>query len=145
MFTISSETKLNEWATQLSVYCSKITSKQLNIEFLSNALVISNSDGAVYYAFIDKTQIDFIKQINGHIDIIEKHISGVTFGIGKDGKLWILDTELNVCLDSYRGPYAQTDEIDIDTYENQRWNAVSGVLGYKDGFTKFGNYLKFKF
>ena len=145
VFSIPSEVKLNDWETQLSVYCSKIASQRFSIKFLTNALVIANYDGAVYYAFIVKNKIDFIKQINGCIYLIEKHLSGVTFGISKNGKLWILDTETNISLDSYRGPYTQTDEIDLNTYENQRWNAVSGVLGYKDGFTKFGNKFLKKF
>ena len=63
-----------------------------------------------------------------------------------NGKLWILDTETNISLDSYRGPYTQTDEIDLNTYENQRWNAVSGVLGYKDGniYLIFNRLLPYK-
>lgn len=40
--------------------------------------------------------------------------------------------------DSYNGPYTQTDELEIHTYENQRWNALSGVLGLRNGFTKLG-------
>ena len=33
------------------------------------------------------------------------------------------------------GPYVQTDEIEVKTYENQRWNAVSGLMGLRNGFS----------
>ena len=70
---------------------------------------------------------------------IEKHSTGVTFGIGHDGKLYILQKANNTILESYKGPFTQRDTVEIHTYENQRWNAVSGVMGLrKNGFTSIG-------
>ena len=47
------------------------------------------------------------------------------------------------------GPYEQTDELEIDCYENQRWNAISGLISTtglaKSGFTTIGNFKKQKF
>ncbi len=82
---------------------------------------------------------EFVQQIEGHMRMVEKHLSGVTFGLGADGRLWLLDAEPGVALDSYRGPYVQVDEEAVSTYENQRWNAIAGVLsavgGLKEGYT----------
>ena len=43
--------------------------------------------------------------LDGHFKIVEKHLSGLTFGIGENGKLWILTPTNNVNLDSYNGKY----------------------------------------
>jgi exosome complex RNA-binding protein Rrp4 len=59
--------------------------------------------------------------LDGHLKCVEKHWSGLTIGIGQNGKLWLLSRNQNTVLDSYRGPYVQTDELEINTYENQRW------------------------
>lgn len=38
--------------------------------------------------------------------MIEKHLSGVTFGLGENGKLWILHkNNNNSIMDSYKGIY----------------------------------------
>ena len=66
---------------------------------------------------------------------IEKHSSGVTYGLGENGKLWVLVNEKNSLKESYKGPYVHTDEIEVHTYENQRWNAVTSLLGLRNGFT----------
>ena len=34
---------------------------------------------------------------------VEKHSTGVTFGIGNDGKLWVLRKANNAILESYKG------------------------------------------
>jgi hypothetical protein len=51
--------------------------------------------------------------------LIEKHASGVTFGVSENGKLWLLDNK-NHFQHSYLGSQLQTDELEIKTYENQR-------------------------
>ena len=38
----------------------------------------------------------------------------------------------------FQGPFLQTDEVIVQTYENQRWNAISGIFGEKTGYSKIG-------
>ena len=45
--------------------------------------------------------------LDGHFKIVEKHLSGLSFGIGENGKLWILTPTNNVNLDSYNGKYME--------------------------------------
>ncbi len=78
---------------------------------------------------------------DGHFKYVEKHSSGITFGIGENGKLWILPETKNAILDNYKGSYIQTDEVECSTYENQRWNVIAGVMGLvgiRNGFTSIG-------
>lgn len=79
---------------------------------------------------------------DGHFKIVEKHSSGVTFGLGENGKFWILSENNNKLLDNYKGSYLQTDEIKLHTYHNQRWNAINGMMGLnKNGFTDIRKLL----
>ena len=71
---------------------------------------------------------------------IEKHISGYTIGIGFNGKLWVLEENHNNLRESYKGTYMQTDEIEIYSYENQRWNVLTGFTNI--GFKRIKNLIK---
>ena len=44
----------------------------------------------------------FESSLDGHFKLIEKHKSGTTFGVGENGKLWILENR-NTALESYKG------------------------------------------
>ena len=60
------------------------------------------------------------------------------YGCGENGELWVQVNENNQLKESYIGPYIQTDELELTTFENQRWNAVTGVMGLRNGFTSVG-------
>ena len=73
--------------------------------------------------------------------MVEKHFSGITYGIGNNGKLWILPLNENRILECYKGANMQTDEIEMFCYENQRWwvfTGLAGALMNKSGFTTIG-------
>jgi hypothetical protein len=79
---------------------------------------------------------------DGHFKSVEKHSSGITYGIGHNGRLWCLAVKNNLALDNYFGPYIQTDELELKTYENQRWYVFTGLLGVLNsnisGFIDYG-------
>jgi hypothetical protein len=133
LFLCNSEKQLEQWTSQISIYCSQLT----GINSLRNACTMTSTDGYNYYAFLHDEPL-FIKQIQGSLKLVEKHSNGLTFGIGHNGKLWILTKTKYSTMDSYTGPFTQTDDIQINTYENQRWNAVSGLMGLRNGFTSVG-------
>lgn len=60
------------------------------------------------------------------------------YGCGENGELWVQSDQNNQLRESYIGPYIQTDEVELTTFENQRWNAVTGVMGLRNGFTSIG-------
>ncbi len=132
VFSLLSERVLIDWQTQLTVFSSRVARAGQKYRpdgnNLHSAATLTNKHGYGYYAFLSDNRVEFIRQIEGHMRFIEKHLSGITFGVGVNGKLWLLDSEPNEVLDSYRGPYVQIDEKEVCTYENQRWNAAAVVL-----------------
>jgi len=77
--------------------------------------------------------------------MVEKHFSGITYGIGNNGKLWILPLNENRILECYKGANMQTDEIEMFCYENQRWWVFTGLAGAllnKSGFTTIGIFFR---
>ncbi len=76
--------------------------------------------------------------LDGHFKLVEKHSSGLTYGLGENGKLWGIINENNRIQDSYNGTYTQTDEIELNTYENQRWYVFTSVFGLRNGFVNIG-------
>lgn len=70
---------------------------------MKTAITLTNSDGNAYFAYVINQQPALIKQIDGHLKTIEKHASGVTYGIGENGLLWYLAVKNNVALDNYHG------------------------------------------
>ncbi len=76
--------------------------------------------------------------------MVEKHFSGITYGIGNNGKFWILPLNENRILECYKGANMQTDEIEMFCYENQRWWVFTGLAGAllnKSGFTTIGIFF----
>jgi tectonin beta-propeller repeat-containing protein 1 len=139
--------------------------KYSEFQSLASAITAVNTDGLAYYAFMKDKKPMFMSQIgnffllhslkfcfnrrfnelnelklfeDGHFKLVEKHSSGLTFGLGESGKLWGLRNEKNLIQDSYNGPYTQTDEIELHTYENQRWYIFTSVFGMRNGFTNIG-------
>ena len=76
--------------------------------------------------------IAFNLNIEGHFAIVEKHFNGTVLGVGGNGKLWMLMAENSLAASGRRGSHKQSDELEFDTYENQRWNALARVTGLGD-------------
>ena len=63
---------------------------------------------------------------DGHFRFVEKHYSGITYGLGNNGQLWILPlNSKRMHLNFYKGIHLQTDEIEITFWEKQRCNIHS--------------------
>lgn len=60
IFFAQSEKLLFEWVNQISLYCSKFC----KFTSLSQAITSTNADGNVYFAFIEKTDVNTIRQIS---------------------------------------------------------------------------------
>jgi hypothetical protein len=137
IFFASSEKKITEWLPQLSMHCTKYRS----IIELNDAHSYVNMNGYAYFAYLDPKLSHkpyFMSQLDGHFRYVEKHASGITFGLSENGTLWVLENESNRLKASYVGSSTQTDEIEVYSYENQRWNVISGMMGLRNGFTSIG-------
>ncbi|CAF0910386.1 unnamed protein product, partial [Brachionus calyciflorus] len=138
IFCASSKSQMNEWINQISIYCTKVNFLSYS---LNSALSLVTNDGYSYFFFVENDSPIYLSQLDGHFKQIEKHTNGFTYGCGENGKFWFLKAPNKNVLESYKGPYDQSDELEIYTYENQRWNVVaslSGLLNSKAGFTKLG-------
>lgn len=105
VFSSHSSKLVGDWLTQLAVFCSQaFKAKVADVNGLyGKALTITNSDGYAYYAFIRDQRLLFLKQIDGHMAVVERHRSGMTYGVGVNGRLWLLEAERPIELDSYKG------------------------------------------
>lgn len=100
IFVASSKNQLNNWLSQVSIYCSKIHF----FPTLSNALSLVSNDGYSFFSFLNNIcEPIYLNQIDGHFKQIEKHSSGFTFGCGENGKIWLLEGQKNKPLDTYKG------------------------------------------
>lgn len=105
LFASLSVRLVGDWLTQLAVFCSQVFKAKVPdvASVYAKALTITNLDGYAYYAFVKDERVVFMKQIDGHMAAVEKHVSGVTYGVGVNGRLWLLEAERPVELDSYKG------------------------------------------
>ena len=104
----TSQPKLvHDWSSQLAVFSSLVFRAKETLEpatgLHDKVLTITNSDGHAYFTFLKDNKILFMKQIDGHMSMVEKHVSGVTYGVGVNGKLWSLDTDHATEKDSFKG------------------------------------------
>ena len=63
---------------------------------------------------------------DGHYKYVEKHFTGITFGIGENGHLWVLSSNSKrMDLSGFKGNHLQVDEMDMVFWEKQRYNNQS--------------------
>ena len=102
VFLSTSESKLKDWLNQISIYLTKLS----GIGTLKYAHPLIDLNGNAYFGFFDASTRKpmLIQQIEGHMKLVEKHSSGLTFGLGQNGKLWFLSkSNQNKILESYNG------------------------------------------
>lgn len=62
----------------------------------------------------------------GHFYSVEMHRNGYMLGLGYNGKIWVSARQSSELIENSKGTFSQTDELELYTYENQRWNVATG-------------------
>uniref|UniRef100_A0A8C4N964 Tectonin beta-propeller repeat containing 1b n=1 Tax=Eptatretus burgeri TaxID=7764 RepID=A0A8C4N964_EPTBU len=73
----------------------------------------------------------FWRQVGGHLRLVETGAGGVVWGLGYDNTPWVYTGGygggfLQGLVGSLDDMGTQTDHMQVDLYENQRWNPITG-------------------